>query len=313
MVDVVFGTAQLYGMASEDASELLLEEAHRVGIRRIDTAPSYGRGSSEARVGAFLVRHPDVTTVTTKVGIEASEASHGARRAAAVVARRLPAGTRARLRGAANRSTQGQFDAATVASSIDRSLARLGRIDRLLLHEVHAEQVTDELLAVLVRRRQAGDVVELGVATENEFALAALARGPDVFSVAHINVGPLHMPVVLPPLVTIRVGHGLLGNGGEHARALAAVATADTAAAAAWREATDGSRWAAKAGLAHALLARATGLDVDEVIVATTRPVNVALAAELVGGSAPMPTEVAAALHGLIAAVSGQAVQPRRS
>jgi aryl-alcohol dehydrogenase-like predicted oxidoreductase len=47
----------------------ILEEAWDAGIRQFDTAPHYGLGLSERRLGAFLRDKPrDQFTVSTKVG-----------------------------------------------------------------------------------------------------------------------------------------------------------------------------------------------------------------------------------------------------
>lgn len=67
-----FGTAhlgELYAPVDEDVSRATLEAAWGAGLRYYDTAPWYGRGLSEHRVGGFLRTRarPDFL-VTTKVG-----------------------------------------------------------------------------------------------------------------------------------------------------------------------------------------------------------------------------------------------------
>src|ERR1700687_1529717 len=67
-----FGGAHLGGMfgrVSEADSQATLQAAWDGGIRYYDTAPFYGRGLSEHRLGGFLLNKPrDEFLVTTKVG-----------------------------------------------------------------------------------------------------------------------------------------------------------------------------------------------------------------------------------------------------
>jgi aryl-alcohol dehydrogenase-like predicted oxidoreductase len=90
----------------------LLESAFDVGIRYFDTAPSYGDGVSERRLGRFLKRMPpgqrSQVTVATKFG------EHWDRVAGAPYA-------------------DHSFDA--LRRSLDESLARLGSVEILQLHK----------------------------------------------------------------------------------------------------------------------------------------------------------------------------------
>jgi len=67
-----FGAAhlgELYGKVDEATSQATLNAAWGAGIRYYDTAPWYGRGLSEHRLGAFLRTKPrDEFLITTKVG-----------------------------------------------------------------------------------------------------------------------------------------------------------------------------------------------------------------------------------------------------
>lgn len=67
-----FGCASIgnLGVAVTDAEcEAVLARAWEAGIRYFDTAPHYGRGRSEARLGAFLQQKPRAEyVVSTKVG-----------------------------------------------------------------------------------------------------------------------------------------------------------------------------------------------------------------------------------------------------
>ncbi|HXW80310.1 MAG TPA: aldo/keto reductase, partial [Acidimicrobiales bacterium] len=68
----------LYTPVSEADAEEALQAAWDGGIRAFDTAPIYGAGLSERRLGAFLRNHDRETfTVTTKVGRLLASAGQG--------------------------------------------------------------------------------------------------------------------------------------------------------------------------------------------------------------------------------------------
>ncbi|WP_342787178.1 aldo/keto reductase [Saccharothrix saharensis] len=61
--------AGLYSAVTEDQAQAALEAAWATGVRYFDTAPHYGAGSAERRLGAFLASRPRAEfTVSTKVG-----------------------------------------------------------------------------------------------------------------------------------------------------------------------------------------------------------------------------------------------------
>ena len=97
---------------SESEALALLEAAFEIGIRYFDTAPSYGDGVSEERLGRFLKGMPagqrSQVTVATKFG------EHWDRAAGAPYA-------------------DHSFDA--LRRSLDASLARLGSVEILQLHK----------------------------------------------------------------------------------------------------------------------------------------------------------------------------------
>ncbi len=66
-----FGTASLgnlYQPISDDRAAAILDAAWANGFRYFDTAPHYGQGLSERRVGDALRRHPDDYILSSKVG-----------------------------------------------------------------------------------------------------------------------------------------------------------------------------------------------------------------------------------------------------
>lgn len=299
MPHVVLGTANLFGLVQASESTGLLAAAWDRGFRRFDTAPSYGFGRCEPAVGQLVAGRAPAPVVTTKVGIMPVPPPGLPMRWAKAAARRLPESWQQGLRGSDAPAGHGHFQPSQVRESIELSLQRLGRIDRLMLHEVFPDDVTDELLACVTGYVQRGDVGQLGVATANALTVSCLARAPRTFDVAHVAVGPLAPPVVLPDGVTVRVGHGILGPAAADLKRLATCRDSDPDLAREWREITDATRWAGADGLASALLARAATLDLTDVIVATSRPDRLATVRALVSGEVPVEPAVLAYLDRL--------------
>jgi hypothetical protein len=296
---VALGTAHLFGKVDEFGSRALLQAAWAAGVRRYDTAPSYGGGASEAAVGALPTSGADTTFVTTKVGLWPQPPAAGPKALLKRAAARLPGPVKDRLRSAVHGDVRGSFGLEDVRASVECSLRLLGPVDRLLLHEVHPDDITPELLTLLSGYLSRGDVGALGVATQNSRTAEALVRGSELLTVAHVEAGPLSPPVAWPAHVQVRVGHGVLGPGAAHLRALQVV-LAEPGPGAAWREATAGTAWAGADGLALALLARPSDVVVDEVIVATSR-LQALLPTLAAAGGPPPPAPVLAALDLLVA------------
>lgn len=288
---VVAGTAHLFGLVSGDEpSRALLQEAWDAGVRRFDTAPSYGGGRTEGEVGAFLTGRQGVDVVATKVGLAPALGTRGGGRQLVRVARAvLPEAVTRRLRRATQERSRGRFDPEAVQESLAQSLRRLGgRVDRYLLHEVAPDDVTPALVAVLRRAVQAGDVGAVGVATQVGSTAAAVERGEGLFTVAQYAVGPADPSIGPLPGVTTRVGHGLLGAGGADLRSTADRLATDPAAAERWRAAVAGTPYDGEGGLARALLGRSPA-GVDEVLLATSRPGRLAGAVAAVAAGPPPP------------------------
>ena len=306
MTEVFCGTAHLYGVLDPVASLALLRAAHGLGVRRFDTAPSYGRGRSEAELGALVGSWGrDGFTLTTKLGIAPAAGPAGLRRVAGRLVRMLPATVSRRVRGAALATTHGRFEPAAVRASVEVSLERLGgRIERLMLHEVAPGDITPELLEVLRPLLAGGEVAELGVATANDRTAACVARAPELLTAVHVDGGLLAAPVALPASVTTRVAHGALGPAGTDLAVLVTALRDDAELAAGWRAATAGTPYAGPGGVADALLtAVLTGSGphvpaggYTDVIVATSRPANLARALDIAGTAEPLPAPVASVL-----------------
>ena len=300
MVRPIFGTAHLYGLVPQAASDRLLAQVPAAGFGWLDTAPSYGFGRSEAAVGHVLSRTDPRPGVTTKVGIAPGEPPSQAKRWAKAAARRLPAGVQDRLRGS-SAPGHGRFAVPEVRASIETSLQRLGTVDRLLLHEVQPDDISDELLTLLAG--YADRIGQFGVATANGRTAGSIARAPELLTCAHLAVGPLAAPVSLPDTVTTRVGHGLLGNGASELHRLQARLAGDPALSDRWRTTTEGTRWAGSNGLADALIGRAATLGLTDVIVATSQPAK--LEPLLTALAEPVPEAILAVIGDLAAQEAG--------
>jgi D-threo-aldose 1-dehydrogenase len=157
------GTAQLgdlYLPLEQGAAEAIIDAAWAGGIRYFDTAPHYGLGLSESRLGQALRDKPrDDYAISTKVGrlIEGSGRD----------ARRL-----------------WDFRAVGVRASLAASRARLGldRIDIALIHdpEGHADQAIGHAAPELERLRAAGDLGAIGVGSRDVPTLLRFVRECDV-------------------------------------------------------------------------------------------------------------------------------------
>jgi D-threo-aldose 1-dehydrogenase len=149
----------------------VLEEAWRVGVRLFDTAPHYGLGLSERRLGDFLVTRPrDEVRVSTKVG----------RR---LVTQPNPTGAfddEGFLVPADSRRTW-DFSRDGVRRCVEESLERmrLDRLDTAYLHDPERWDLDVALaqgLPALAELKEQGLVGSIGVGSMDGAALLAAAR-----------------------------------------------------------------------------------------------------------------------------------------
>jgi D-threo-aldose 1-dehydrogenase len=170
----------LYEKVTEEEAQAALATALDQDIRYFDTAPFYGHGLSEERMGRALAGHRrDSYVLSTKVGR---------------LVRREPRSGRAAGDQFAIEGTRAVFDYSRdgVQRSFEASLERLGvgRIDILLLHDIgrlthgarHAEVLRlalDETLPAMARLRESGAVQAIGIGVnEQEVVLEVLPRFP---------------------------------------------------------------------------------------------------------------------------------------
>jgi len=174
-----FGCApigNLYEAVSDDDAESALHEALGQGIRYFDTAPFYGYGLSETRLGRALAgRARRSFMVSTKVGRRIESSTKGASDDGFAVS-----GHRAIF----------DYSRDGVRRSIDASLARLqlDRIDILLLHDpgkvTHGadhpqilKRSLDEALPTMAALRAAGVVDAIGIGVnEQDVCLEIMPR-----------------------------------------------------------------------------------------------------------------------------------------
>jgi D-threo-aldose 1-dehydrogenase len=175
-----FGGANLgnlFTAMSDEQAHAVLEAAWECGIRYFDTAPHYGLGLSERRLGAFLATKPrDEFVVSTKVGrrlVPSPETSDELDEEGGFI---VPADPR--------RVWDPSPDG--VRRSLDESLDRLGldRIDVLFLHDPDEypdmEASVASAVPTLVALRDEGLVRAVGLGSKSVPAHPAAVRAGDV-------------------------------------------------------------------------------------------------------------------------------------
>jgi D-threo-aldose 1-dehydrogenase len=148
----------LYQPVRDDVARATVDAAWARGVRLFDTAPLYGHGLSEARLGQALARHPrDEYVLATKVGRLLVPVGADDEPEPTIFAEVPP------LRPTFDFSRDG------VLRSIDASLERLGvdRIDLLHVHDPddHLEDAETGAFPALLRLRDEGVVREVGLGT----------------------------------------------------------------------------------------------------------------------------------------------------
>jgi D-threo-aldose 1-dehydrogenase len=186
---------------SEDDARAAIDAAWDGGIRTFDTAPHYGLGLSERRLGdALRCRPRDEYVISTKVGrllepVEPAVPVPGGG-SAAVGGGAAAGGGRA---AAGGRDSQAGFDvparyvrrfdfsADGVRRSLAASLERLGldRVDIALIHDPddHGEQAFREAYPALERLRAEGAVGAIGVGMNQTAMLTRFVNDTDVDTV----------------------------------------------------------------------------------------------------------------------------------
>src|SRR6185295_17326834 len=145
---------------SEEQALQLLDHARLVGLRRFDTANTYGGGASETILGKWLraqgAAFRQEAQIATKVGNP-----HG-----------CPSG-------------QTPLSASQIAHHLDESLRRLGvgRIDVYYIHEFDGATPLEETLGAMSRALEAGKIARIGVSN----ATLADAKAAQRLAGAHLE------------------------------------------------------------------------------------------------------------------------------
>src|ERR1700712_1849460 len=173
--DVVLGGASfggLYKPVTDEHVDAALNAAWAGGIRAFDTAPHYGVGLSEERMGRFLADRPrDEFVLSTKVGrllVDDPEAVDGTEM----------------FFGTPKRRRVRDYSADGVLRSVDASLQRLGldRIDLLLIHDPddYLDTALDGAYVALHRLRSEGVVGAIGVGVNDCDVAGRFVRDTDI-------------------------------------------------------------------------------------------------------------------------------------
>ncbi|MCX4966219.1 aldo/keto reductase [Streptomyces sp. NBC_00654] len=183
ITELSFGAAaigNLFTAVTPEQAAAAVDAAWDEGIRYFDTAPHYGLGLSERRLGEALRTRPrDAYTVSTKVGR---------------ILEPLPAGDRPAGDGLsegfavpATHRRRWDFSADGVRRSIEDSLERLGldRVDIVYLHDPddHGEAAFREAYPELERLRAEGVVGAIGAGMNQTAMLTRFLRDTDVDTV----------------------------------------------------------------------------------------------------------------------------------
>jgi D-threo-aldose 1-dehydrogenase len=176
VTELAFGGApigNLFTAVDDDAAVAAVDAAWAGGIRTFDTAPHYGLGLSERRLGAALAHRPRAEyVISTKVGRLLTEAVR-------------PQGPDAEGFAVDSRCRRVfDFSADGVRRSLEGSLARLGldRVDIALIHDPddHGEQALREAYPALERLRAEGCVQAIGVGMNQTPMLTRFVSDTDI-------------------------------------------------------------------------------------------------------------------------------------
>ncbi len=180
-----FGAAhlgELYARVDEADSRATLEAAWAAGVRYYDTAPWYGRGLSEHRLGGFLRTKPrGEFKLTTKVGRTLHRPKDPAHF------------DRSPWTGGLNFEVNFDYSYDGIMRSYAQALQRLAvdTVDALVIHDLdrgfHGErqdgyekQLIDSGMKALAELKKSGDIQAYGMGINNDEALETIAQKVDL-------------------------------------------------------------------------------------------------------------------------------------
>jgi D-threo-aldose 1-dehydrogenase len=216
VTELSFGGAAIGNMfteVSDDAAVAAIAAAWDGGIRTFDTAPHYGLGLSERRLGAALRQYPrHEYVISTKVG--------------RLLAPALPpygTDTEGFAVPAAHRRVR-DYSADGVRRSLEGSLNRLGltRIDIALIHDPddHSDQALHEAYPALEELRAQGCIGAIGVGMNQAAMLTRFVSDTDIdvvlvagrYSLLDQSAGQALLPAAQERGVAVLVG-GVFNSG----------------------------------------------------------------------------------------------------
>jgi D-threo-aldose 1-dehydrogenase len=172
--------AGLYEPVSEEQAQATLQRAYALGARLFDTAPLYGYGVAEERLGRFLAGVPagDPCIVATKIGriLQAAQPGDEPSHRGPVERRQFKSGS----------SLEPVFDFSYDGAmrSFEASLQRLNvdRVDVVYIHDPDDfyAQAVDGAYRALEKLRADGTIKAIGAGMNQSAMLARFARDTDV-------------------------------------------------------------------------------------------------------------------------------------
>lgn len=196
-----FGCAAIPGPLTRREALTLLETAYACGIRHFDTARMYSSGDSEGVLGEVVRQRRADLTIVTKAGIApTSRLMRGVNKVAAAFRVEQPA---ALIR---------RFDATRIQQSVETSLRQLktDHVEILLLHEIRAHEVQDELKRLLENLRTQGKIGAYGIATSVEESETLISAHPELCGIVQVAATWLDRKRSLPPNACLTI-HSVLG------------------------------------------------------------------------------------------------------
>lgn len=214
-----FGAApigNLYSALTGEEASAAVDAAWDAGIRYFDTAPHYGLGLSEQRLGAALGRRPrGEYVVSTKVGRLLVPYTAGARQVGRDDGGFDVPATHRRV---------WDFSRDGVLRSLDQSLERLGLdfVDIALIHDPdqHWKEAVSAAYSALAELRDQGVVKAIGVGMNQWQMLADFVRETDLdvimlagrYTLLDQSAAPKLLPLCLERGVSVLVG-GVFNSG----------------------------------------------------------------------------------------------------
>ena len=176
-----FGSAhlgELYGRVDEADVRATLEAAWGAGVRYYDTAPWYGRGLSEHRLGGFLRTKPRAEfKITTKVG----KVLHRPKDPSNF--------DRSPWKGGLNFEVEFDYTRDGILRSYEQGLQRLAldTVDALVIHDLdrdfhgdkqegYEKQLIESGIRALEELKASGDIKAFGMGINNDPALEGIAQ-----------------------------------------------------------------------------------------------------------------------------------------